>query len=144
MTNTRHWQAMRVIAITGVLAYAALYFIGRAVNPTWINHLVIIREDQVEYRAPFRATLRSDGSRAEVGWVQDVSVGRGSHNGQGSLVVSNIARAWTDGQLTISDDAGKLLANVDVQRPGRYCGTLVILINAQGESHTAWNSMPYE
>ena len=79
-----------------------------------------------------------------MGWVQEVSVGRESLDGHSSLVVSNITGAWTDGQLAIIDDAGKLLANVEVQRPGRYCGTLVILIDAKGESHTAWNSMPHE
>ena len=77
-------------------------------------------------------------------WVQDVFVGRGSPDGNSSLVVSNIAGAWTGGQLTITDDGGQQLANVEVQEPGRYCGTLVIHINAKGESHTAWNRMPHE
>ena len=77
-------------------------------------------------------------------WVQDVFVGRGSPDGNSSLVVSNIAGAWTGGQLTITDDGGQQLANVEIREPGRYCGTLVILIDAQGKSHTAWNSMPHE
>ncbi len=144
LKSPRLWHAIRVIAITAVLAYAALFFIDRAVNPTWINHLVIIREDQVEYRAPFRASLRRDGTRDEVVWVQDVFVGRGSPDGHRSLVVSNVAGAWTGGLLTITDDDGQQLANVEVQQPGRYCGTLVILIDPKGESHTAWNSMPLE
>ena len=131
-----------MIAITAALAYVAIFLVRRAVNPTWINHLVIIREDQVERRGPFRALLRSDGTRAELGWVQVVSAGKGSSGGHQSVVVSNIDGAWTDGQLTISDEAGNVLAQVEVKRPGRYCGSLVILIDAKGASHMAWNSMP--
>ena len=131
---------MRVVGITTVVAFACLFFIHREINPTWINHLVIIRDDAM-HSPPLLATLQGD-----VRWSQELEINaqKGPGPSTGKLVVANIYHAWSDGQLTVSDSKGNVWANVAVQNPGRYCGTLVILIDAKGESHTAWNSMPHE
>lgn len=129
--------------MTTVLAFACLFFIRRAVNPTWINHLVIICDDPDMCIPPLQATL--DGSTM---WSQELDIQGGHHHGpgssRGSLLVANISGAWSEGVLTISDGNRKELAKVEVQWARRYYGTLVIHIDANGKTHTAWNSMPHE
>ncbi len=141
----RHWRALRRIAIATALAFLALFSLRRAINPSWINHLVIIRGDVV-YEPPLLATLRSDGARAEVVWTQELQISGlgGSQAGRSKLIVANIEGAWLDGHLTISDHRGIVWTHVEVQPPGRYCGTLVISVVGQGTARTTWNSLPDE
>lgn len=114
-------------------------------NPSWINHLVIIRHD-LEHEPPLIATLWSDDGKAETIWSQELQISRrrGAKAGRSKLVVANIDGAWLNGHLTITDGNGIEWANVEVSAPGRYCGTLVILIDDKKVAHAIWNGLPPE
>lgn len=119
-----------------------LLYIDHMINPSWINHIVIIRVN-CDHSPPLTATLYSEGDNSSIIWTQALRIsGRGSSSqDQFKLVVANIDNAWQDGHLTISDGSGIQWANIEVRPPGRYCGAMVIKCNQTGGEMT-WNGVP--
>lgn len=135
---SRDWffkRGQRLAVYIALFAIAAV-FIYRAINPTHINHLVVISLDDQEFESPFTAKLVG-----EIDWEQTVFFA-GRRPGAEDLGVSNISRAWGDGRLTITDNKGTEVVNMEIEPRGRYCGALVILIDENGQAHAAWNEVP--
>ncbi len=59
-----------------------------------------------------------------------------------SVHVADVHHAWFDGTIHLKDKAGTAIASIPIQPRGRYGGTLVVLIDEDGVSHSAWNEVP--
>jgi hypothetical protein len=136
---TRPIRLLTSAALFGGVMIVCGWLIYRAVNPADINHLVLIRQDAADYVLPFEAALVGD-----VTWKQPlVFYGRYRQGpGEVAIGVADIQRAWFNGKISIFDHEGKELATVEIHPPGRYCGALVVLVDAQGDASAAWNEMP--
>src|SRR5262245_58722910 len=135
-----HRKSLRSLAIFGVIAAVGYWALHRAFNPSDLNHLVIIRQNATEFSAPLQATLHN-GNRIQWKMTLDLGTRPGSLE-KAPLDVVNIPNAWLGERLRITDSLGQVLADVEVQPRGRYCGSLVILIDQDGQAHAAFNEMP--
>ena len=61
---------------------------------------------------------------------------------ESAITIINIERAWFSGMFRIKDGEGQILAENEIAPPGRYCGTLVITLDADGKSQFAFNEIP--
>jgi len=116
--------------------YTVFFFLHRAVNPIHINHLVVINQSDRGSESP--ASLVFDGK--EAGWTQTLSLGIRAHHD--SLTLYNVEYAWHGGVIRLVDSGGRTLAECEIRPPGRYCGTLVLLLRPKGEVMHAFNRLP--
>lgn len=131
---------VRMILVGVIILGAIMWLLHKLLNPTDINHLVLIRDLPNAVGGPFVAEL--DG---KVQWKQNLRfTGGPGASGPASLLVADIHHAWFSGDLSIRDHDGRTLVTVEINPHGRYGGTLVVRVTRSGEALTAWNCLPKE
>ena len=129
---------VRLILVGAIILGAIMWLVLKRLNPTDINHLVLIKDVPNEVGGPFTAELAG-----RVQWKQNLNfTGGPGASGLASLLVADIQHAWFPGDLSIRDHDGKTLMKVEITPHGRYGGTLVVRVTRSGEALTAWNRLP--
>jgi len=135
--TSKRGQLIRVI-VAGLLLLFTVIFVYRSVNPTHLNKIVLMFKNPADFRLV--RTVELDG---DVKWEQAVSISGAIGPKRSTTVhVVDVHGAWFDGTVTLEDIEGTVIASVPIAPHGRYGGTLVILIDADGKSFAAWNQIP--
>ena len=136
---SKRGHLIRVI-VAGLLLLFAAIFVYRSVNTTHLNKIVLMFINPADFRIV--RTVELDGG---VKWEQAVSISGAIGPKRSTTVhVVDVHGAWFDGTVTLKDIEGTVIASVPITPHGRFGGTLVILVDADGKSFAAWNEVPDE
>jgi hypothetical protein len=120
--------------LSGYLGYSTLIAIF---NPTDRNHLLIIDQSGALPESECLATLEG-----EVTWQLPVPHILRGRPGEPAVTTINISRAWFSGKFRIKNRNDDIISETEIRPPGRYCGTLVVTLEAGQQSHSAFNEIP--
>ena len=106
-------------------------------HPPDLNHLLIIDRSGHELVSECVAELEG-----KVDWQVPVPFIRRGDPMESAITIINLESAWFSGTFRIKDGEGRILAENVIAPPGRYCGTLVITLDADKKSQCAFNEIP--
>jgi hypothetical protein len=129
--NERRSRLVWIFAGIIILVCAANWLRVRIFFPGDVNHFVVINETGVG--------LDDVSVAVDCGKVKYEKKFTGC--AAGSLAVINSEGAFLDGSIVVRAKQGTF-GPVAFRPPGRYCGTLVVVLLPNGQMVTGWNQMP--
>ena len=114
-----------VICVILVLAGVAWLVAYKALNPSDENHILIVNQSGKTISGPVYIEFVGDRG---VRWSREMSPVFHLDDLPNSCAVVNLDRAFFSGELRIRDGTGEVRFAGAMRPPGRYCGTVVVVI----------------